>query len=263
MTSMLIHRGRRLARKAIAGLGSGLSTGPQLPRILMYHRVQPTPSRLAVSPDDFERHLDWLASEGLAVLTVSELVERAARQPDLRAVALSFDDGYREMATIVAPMLRRRRMRATFYVVTSCLGGDFMDPDQIRRLAAEGFEIGAHTHTHPTLTKVSHKTALHEIRTSRETLTDILGQPPKSFAYPRGRFTLDHVCIVDSLRFHNAVSVRPGIVGNQPAYLALPRTEVAGGDDVQLLSLKLSGGLDQAHQAWQALCGLAPSELLP
>jgi peptidoglycan/xylan/chitin deacetylase (PgdA/CDA1 family) len=261
MTRDINYNVRRITRKTAARLGAAFCSGTNLPRILMYHRVASTASRLAVSKAMLERHLDVLEEEEIEVLTVTDLVERSVKEPNLRAVALSFDDGYHEIHSIVAPMLAKRGWGATFYVITSHLckgesvtgeGNEFLNIKQVRELAAAGFEIGAHTHTHPTLTHESDDVALAEIRNSRDVLSRILGRPPRSFAYPRGCFRQSHLLMVDSMRFHNAVTVRPGRVERQSPYLALPRTEMAGGDDEETFRYKLAGGIDFVHQLKQA-----------
>ncbi len=64
---------------------------------------------------------------------------------------------------------------------------DFMTWDQARALAAEGFEIGAHTRTHPVLTRLETSAELDtELAGSRARLQAELGQPVIALAYPVG-----------------------------------------------------------------------------
>ncbi len=59
------------------------------------------------------------------VLSLDELVDRLHRGRALpaRAVAITFDDGYRDNYTNAYPMLRAEGVSASFYVTTGCLDG--------------------------------------------------------------------------------------------------------------------------------------------
>ena len=97
--------------------------------ILYYHRVASPagdPWRTSVSPDSFDRQLDFLAAE-TRVLPLQELVDagRRGRLPD-RAVAVTFDDGYFDNLDLALPILERRQQPATFYVATGLVGA--IDP---------------------------------------------------------------------------------------------------------------------------------------
>ncbi|HVR30120.1 MAG TPA: polysaccharide deacetylase family protein [Thermoanaerobaculia bacterium] len=56
----------------------------------------------------------------------------------------------------------------------------------LRRLAAAGVAIGNHTLSHPCLPRCDASTVRHEITTAHERLAEILGAPPRAFAYPNG-----------------------------------------------------------------------------
>ncbi|MCP4546403.1 MAG: polysaccharide deacetylase family protein [bacterium] len=246
-------------RKIIARAGSLGADAPDLPRILMYHGVDDRGGRLSVTPREFEAHLDILVAGNIDVVGVSELHARFMKGDAAHAVALSFDDGFREMYDIVAPLLLSRNMGATFYVITDRLNGGipndsrrYMDADEVKRVHEIGFEIGGHTHTHPVLSRIDSERAADEIGICRRRLEKLLGQAPTSFAYPRGDYSLDHIEMVRSAGFANAVTVRPGsLMGNIPRFQLL-RTEIAGGDDATTFRLKLAGGIDSWHRVVSA-----------
>lgn len=60
--------------------------------------------------------------------------------------------------------------------------------EELRELAASGIEIGGHTHTHPCLDRCDDLTVEGEVTTSHEILEDVLGAPPRLFAYPNGNW---------------------------------------------------------------------------
>ena len=98
--------------------------------ILAYHRVLPLqesllyPFQSMVMPRDlFEQQISHLRQH-YTMLTLAEAVERL-RMRDLspRAVAITFDDGYRDNFEVALPILKKYGIPATFFVVTGALGG--------------------------------------------------------------------------------------------------------------------------------------------
>lgn len=65
--------------------------------------------------------------------------------------------------------------------------GEMLGWDGISELQTHGVEIGAHTHTHPLLSKTDDKHACEEIMVSTSVLRQKLGRKPRHFAYPNGR----------------------------------------------------------------------------
>jgi len=58
--------------------------------------------------------------------------------------------------------------------------------DEVRRMQARGVAFGAHTLTHPILTRVGPERAREEIFGSKAAVEEILGTPSPAFAYPNG-----------------------------------------------------------------------------
>lgn len=90
-----------------------------------------------------------------------------------------------------------------------------MTSGQVRGLAASGMTIGAHTRTHPILSRVSDRVARDEIIGGREDLEEMLRQPVRLFAYPNGKPNRDyderHVGMVRHSGFDAAVSTAWGV----------------------------------------------------
>ena len=88
--------------------------------ILNFHKVDDAPSQAyeATSPFIFDNLIGWLA-QFFEFTTFSELDQaRPGKRPSL---ILSFDDGYRDFVDVVAPILRKHRVRANMNVVPGCV----------------------------------------------------------------------------------------------------------------------------------------------
>jgi len=89
-----------------------------------------------------------------------------------------------------------------------------MTTDQLRQLHASGMGVGAHTVSHPILTRLTLSEARREISDSRDCLEGILGVRIGLFAYPNGKviqdYTCEHAGLVNQLGFDAAVSTNAG-----------------------------------------------------
>jgi peptidoglycan/xylan/chitin deacetylase (PgdA/CDA1 family) len=223
--------------------------------ILCYHGVASSnvhvdPGFLRVKPDVFRAQLELLSRSGFEFLTVAEFAEQAAgRRPRPGMVALSFDDGMDDNHAVVLPILRHYGIRATVYVATGLIGrrnpwmaGDsgarMMTLDELRELVAAGFEIGAHTVSHPDLSRLEFEKCLYEVGESRRVLEEELGISVRTFAYPFCRYGPEAMEAVRSAGFTAAVTCEG--LGSWSPY-ELPRTLVTGKDGMPSYLLKLTG----------------------
>ncbi|MFX0547526.1 polysaccharide deacetylase family protein [Roseovarius sp. S1116L3] len=113
--------------------------------------------------------------------------ELAKRARACRAIVLTYDDGPSEGLTLrLAELLKRRRVRATFFVI----GQNAMRyPETIRRLLNDGHEIGNHTFDHLNAWKTGPFRAARDIRKGQQQL-DALGIENNMFRPPFGKSTL-------------------------------------------------------------------------
>lgn len=102
-----------------------------------------------------------------------------------------------------------------------------MTREQVRQLRQRGFQIGAHTVSHPILTRLDDAEAFHEIQASRQTLESWLGERVGLFAYPNGRdgsdFDQRHRRMAQQAGFDAAFSTEPAACGPEDDRYALPR----------------------------------------
>jgi len=171
--------------------------------VVMFHRVQKTDGSDALTVDvaTFERYCRFFRRH-FQVAPLRDVVRALERRTPLnRALAITFDDGYRDNFDHAAPVLEKLSLPATFFVVTQWIGTDvvpwwdaqrgarypWMTWNQVRSLHQRGFEVGAHTRTHVDLGQVDAPQAQEEILGARLELETQLAAPVESFAYPYGR----------------------------------------------------------------------------
>jgi peptidoglycan/xylan/chitin deacetylase (PgdA/CDA1 family) len=227
------HRSR--GRRALAQL-----LDQQPVTVLLLHSVgRPAaadflPAGLDVAADEFAQLLRWLRQHAHVV----SLTEAATSKNLRRAVALTFDDGYRDNYAVAWPLLREHNFPSALFVATAAVGaaellpihadyylrhrdrnfpapadtrdtpahrqfvanycrehrielpkqgGDlYLTWEQLAEMSAGGWEIGAHTVTHPWLSAWPAADQRREILESRQVLEHRLGRPVRAFAYPYG-----------------------------------------------------------------------------
>jgi peptidoglycan/xylan/chitin deacetylase (PgdA/CDA1 family) len=100
-------------------------------------------------------------------------------------VAITFDDGpHRVNTPKLLNLLRERNIKATWFIVGEMAREN---PDLIRRILAEGHEIGNHTMTHPlNITRLSHEKLEQEVGDTAKLLEDIAGYHSRLFRPPGG-----------------------------------------------------------------------------
>lgn len=89
--------------------------------------------------------------DGGPVVDASRPGDPGLRVP-ARRVALTFDDGPTRWTEQILDVLKRRNVKATFFVVGSQVAER---PDLVKRMYDEGHEVGIHTFTHVNLSNVA------------------------------------------------------------------------------------------------------------
>ena len=222
-----------------------------------YHAVSATwDADLSVTPERIEQQLERFIKRQYRAVRFSEAIE-APTAP--RVVAITFDDAFRSVYDIAFPMMQRLGIPGTVFVPTAWPGRDepmswpgidhwaggphepelaCMTWDQIRELHDAGWEIGAHTHTHPHLTQIDDGTLADELQRSREICAERVGAPCTSLAYPYGDYDERVVEATGAAGFTCAATLKASIP--EPRPLAWPRVGIYYGDVDWRWRMKLS-----------------------
>jgi peptidoglycan/xylan/chitin deacetylase (PgdA/CDA1 family) len=115
------HSVRAMYRKVRTLKNRGLNFIDRPVIILLYHRVADLPSDpegLAVSPDNFRHHMEFLKQQYLIVRFEEDWAN--VKEP---AVAITFDDGYADNFLEALPILENVGVPATFFISTGSVAG--------------------------------------------------------------------------------------------------------------------------------------------
>ena len=170
--------------------------------VVAFHRIDGRVAEdpIGCTPERFERFCRFFPRYFQVVPLSGLLADYAAGKDVGGRLAITFDDGYANNFETAAPVLRRYGLPATFFVTTGWIGTrtvapwdahlpvrfDWMNWDQLRALASQGFEIGSHTHTHVDMGTTDPAVIREELDRSKQTLRQELGVSAKLFAYPFG-----------------------------------------------------------------------------
>jgi len=167
----------------------------------MYHKIGPRPSRvrlkgLYVNPSAFVRQLSELRDAGFAACGPEHAF---VANGSCRRIALTFDDGFRNVLQNALEPLAANGLRAIQFLVPQYIGklnqwdlrdGEAPEPlmneVEIREWLAAGHTIGSHSLTHPRLTRLTLRDAREEIFASKKMLEDTFGLAVGDFCYPYG-----------------------------------------------------------------------------
>ena len=103
-------------------------------QILNYHQVLAAPDPLRpseVTEDQFDQQMQWLASYFHPLPLDEALALQRRGSLPARAVAVTFDDGYENNVSRALPILKRRRVPATFFIASDFLDGGIMWNDRV------------------------------------------------------------------------------------------------------------------------------------
>jgi len=204
--------------------------------VLMYHSVSRNDWRWSVDPEVFKRQIAHLAKHR-TVVPLANVVAYARGEKTLprNAVALTFDDGYKDTLTEVLPILKEYNLSATLFL-TSDLGQketlhNLPRPtwDDVRALHASGlFSIQVHGRTHASLISLAPDSLelREELIGCADDIEREIGVRPTVVAYPYGNKTLDIADAVRNMGFEAAFGTREGVVEQGVHPYVFPRVSV-------------------------------------
>lgn len=243
--------------------------------VLCYHALSPTwEAPLSTTPERFERQIGLLVKRGYRGTTFTRAVGTPSGE---RLLAVTFDDAYRSVLELGRPILERYGIPATVFAPTDFVGSEQpmrwagieqwlngpherellpMSWEQLRALAAAGWEVGSHTGSHPHLTEIGQDALDDELERSKRACEQHLDGPCTSLAYPYGDVD-ERVVSATARAGYGAAAALPSDLRSR-ALLQWPRIGVYHADDDMRFRLKLSPATRRLRRsaAWDSLDAL-------
>ena len=199
--------------------------------IVLFHRVDSRlkGDALTATEEEFEEWCRFF-KDRFTVVGVSELLGKVRRREPIGLhLAITFDDGYLDNATVAAPLLRQLGLPGCFYVATEFIESErvpwwdeglpvkpeWMTWEQVRDLHDQGFEIGSHTMNHVDMGQVDQDEAERELAGARDRLRKELGVDVPLFSYPYGRrdnISPENLTLVRRAGYESCMSAHGGFV---------------------------------------------------
>lgn len=204
-------KARAILRKVILDILGSVSRPSPCIHILNGHMISKSEGT-EVDRRKFERLLNRL-SQDCVFVRIEDAIKMIVnhKKVDKPTVAFTFDDGFEDCYTHIAPTLEKFGVNALFFInpgfadaanhdeeyirqfteiTTKSPGKKPMSWEQIKDLERRGFKFGAHTIDHYMINDDNHMELKHQIIDCKKMIEEKLQTPCECFAFPYGR--LEH-----------------------------------------------------------------------
>ena len=199
--------------------------------VLMYHQVlkkedmkaaQNFPHKIYIQQENFEKHLKFFQKTGHETLNFEDMYKfknglKPLKDFPKKPLLLTFDDGYKSMLDLVAPMLNKYKQKAVLYLLANKKiltnvwdGGNWklLTPSERQALAKTGaFEIGSHGLSH---SKINNINFVRELQESKSILEKEFHKKIYSFAFTYGLRNDDSGVLVQKAGYEYALNTDQG-----------------------------------------------------
>ncbi|MEW5894591.1 MAG: polysaccharide deacetylase family protein [Candidatus Omnitrophota bacterium] len=213
--------------------------------VLVYHYVSYDEWSLAVTPENFERQMKYLKDRGFTVISLDSYIDskKAGKKLPRNAVAITFDDGRKDIYENAYPVLKKYGYPATIFLITQWMGKDeYLTWKQIQEMAQNSIDFGSHTRHHRYLPDLTEGEMRQEIFASKKDIERFLNKKIHHFCYPAGGFTERAEEILREAGYLSGWTTNRGARLNEDLY-KLNRVKVTNSDTVKPFHFrgKLSG----------------------
>ena len=263
MRSLIGNRNVFAIKRRVAGLVGEvfrLVPHPQAHghRTLMYHSVGLEQNSTTVDGDtlgiysmtlaQFTQQID--AIQGVARSTGMSFVPFGSVLRD--TISITFDDGYTDALTVIAPILCTRQIPFHVFVSAARMNGSdrkYLSPAQVVELSnMPGVTIGAHGATHRSLTSLTSSELAAELQASKVDLEAVLQKPVTTMSYPFGHVDESVRKAAHDAGFTFAATSKCGFNEASSDPLLQRRIDMWSGDSKRTVENKIQG-----HWNWFGL----------
>ncbi len=206
------------------------------------------PKALFAYTDDFEKQMDMLQNGGFNIISmqdVRDFYEKGKTLPE-NAVLITFDDAFQSVLRYAYPVLKKRGLQATLFVVRGWLAKTAKRFNPEKSVVMSEREVNE---MRDVFTFANHTTDLHNLEgekstfqtaTTEELLADLkecaeFVDEPDVFAYPFGLYDEKYAVRLEQAGMKLAFTTKPGRNERETAPLELCRQVVALGMTAEAL----------------------------
>jgi len=225
--------------------------------ILIYHSVNGGPLSIAI--DKFDAQMAWLA-EHAETVSLDSLLNTERKENTKTRVAVTFDDGYRSVHDVAAPVLARYGFPATVYINSGHISEarhapsdplqghypdeTFMTWAEVNHLQDQGWCIGSHGVEHLDLTAQSEAVVEAQLSESKQIIAERINAPCHHFSYTWGHHNQLLRDSVAAAGYRSAVAGVHAPVNRQSDLFALPRLDIRSEYELSDFAAIVSGKWD-------------------
>lgn len=249
-----MRRAGKILGHAFAWVLWRIQGAPSDPVVLLYHAIEESEWPWSVSPQVFEKQIAWLKAHH-TVVTLDDVVAHAKGEKVLPkgAVAITFDDGYRDTVEKALPILKKHGVPATLFLTSDLSvsepfgGAERISEEGVRELAkSDLMQIEAHGHEHLKLTAYEdEKSAVFdEWQKCTEVVERLTGSKPKYLAYAYGAKSQKLYDLANGFGFTAAFTAHEGTVKKGDDLRGLRRVLVDSTMSFTLFKLRTSPAIE-------------------
>jgi len=180
--------------------------------VLLYHSINENMDNNEIDILEFEKQILYLKNNNYDSISISQIEPNNKNQ-----IILTFDDGYKDIISLVLPILKKYNFKAICFIVSNHIGKynlwdanknnfkkkELLNKSDLVEWLNNGMMIGSHSHNHLDLTKLDNQALEEEILTSKKILEDTFSTSITDFCYPFGKTNFNSYNVVKK-NYNNA-----------------------------------------------------------
>lgn len=189
--------------------------------ILLYHNIDGK-GPFSLREGELRAHFQLFKDRDIQVISIRNMIEKLNNPGPFqeKVIALSFDDGFYSMYSLLLPLANEYRYPITLFVYTDVIykrAKKNLTWENLKELERNGVAIECHTRRHPDLVKIekkqtpeSRRRLFEEIYLSKRVIELYLGKSIRYFAFPYGRYNLQLIRLCELAGYERVFSTDYG-----------------------------------------------------